>query len=74
MKVISSISPLDARRPLVATIGFFDGVHQGHHYLIRQVGQVARERGWSSAVVTFPKHPRQVMQADYAPRLLTTYD
>lgn len=74
MKVISSILPLDARRPLVATIGFFDGVHRGHHYLIRQVGQVARERGWSSAVVTFPKHPRQVMQADYAPRLLVSFD
>ena len=58
--------------PCVATIGFFDGVHLGHRYLIEQVRQAARERGLSSAVVTFPVHPRQVMQADYRPKLLLT--
>ena len=74
MKCISSIWSPESRRPLAATIGFFDGVHQGHRYLISQVQQVALERGLSSAVVTFPRHPRQVMQAEYAPRLLTTFD
>ena len=74
MNCISSILPLEARRPLVATIGFFDGVHRGHRYLISQVQQVALQRGMIPAVVTFPRHPRQVMQAGYAPRLLTTFD
>ena len=74
MKCITSILPLEERKPLAATIGFFDGVHRGHRYLIEQVQQVAQERGLTSAVVTFPKHPRQVMQPDYAPRLLTTFE
>lgn len=60
--------------PCVAAIGFFDGVHRGHRYLIGQVREAARVRGWESAVVTFPRHPRQVMQPDFAPRLLTTCD
>ena len=74
MNCIHSILPQEACLPLVATIGFFDGVHRGHRYLISQVQQVALQRGMTPAVVTFPRHPRQVMQADYAPRLLTTFD
>ena len=58
--------------PAVATIGFFDGVHQGHRFLIRQVRREAEARGLASSVITFPIHPRQVLQSDYRPRLLTT--
>lgn len=58
----------------VATIGFFDGVHQGHRYLIRQVKDEAMRRGMKSMVVTFPTHPRKVLHADYQPALLTTCD
>ena len=29
-------------QPCVATIGFFDGVHRGHQYLIRQVTDEAK--------------------------------
>ena len=39
-------------RPSVATIGFFDGVHRGHRYLIEQVCAVAAGRGLASSVVT----------------------
>lgn len=62
---------MEKTRACVATIGFFDGVHQGHRFLIEQVCQVARERGLASAVITFPVHPRKVMQMDYRPQLLT---
>lgn len=58
--------------PCVATIGFFDGVHTGHRFLIEQVKQEAARRGLHSALVTFPIHPRKVMQASYQPRLLST--
>ena len=58
--------------PNVATIGFFDGVHRGHRFLIDQVKQCAAERGLASLLITFGMHPRQVMQADYQPRLLST--
>lgn len=60
--------------PQVATIGFFDGVHLGHQYLIRQVVVRAHTEGMQSMVVTFDKHPRQVLQPDERPQLLTTLD
>lgn len=55
----------------VATIGFFDGVHQGHRYLLRQVTEEAAMRRMHSLVVTFPMHPRKVLHADFQPQLLT---
>ena len=58
--------------PSVATIGFFDGVHRGHRFLIGQVRREAAARGLDAAVITFPVHPRQVLQCDYRPQLLTT--
>ena len=51
-------------RPLVAGIGFFDGVHRGHRYLIEQIVTEARARNYSSAVVTFREHPRKVLNRD----------
>lgn len=59
-------------RPKVATIGFFDGVHRGHRYLISQVRAVAARCGWATAVVTFPVHPAQIMRPEHCPALLTT--
>lgn len=58
----------------VGTIGFFDGVHLGHRHLVKQVREVAKKEGLPSAVITFPVHPRKVLQADYQPALLCGYD
>ena len=71
MQIITDTS---AHKPesCVATIGFFDGVHAGHRYLIQQVKEIATAKGLHSALVTFPVHPRKVMNADYRPELLTT--
>jgi len=56
----------------VATIGFFDGVHLGHRFLIQQVKMAASQCGWYSSIITFPIHPRQVIQSDYQPQLLSS--
>lgn len=58
--------------PCVATIGFFDGVHQGHQYLIKNVVEQAHRQGIASVVVTFDKHPKAVLQPNNVPELLTT--
>ncbi len=60
--------------PYVATLGFFDGLHLGHQYLVRQVVDRARQVGMQSMVITFDLHPRQVLQQDYQPELLSTLD
>ena len=44
----------------------------GHRYLIQQVKEIAAAKGLRSALVTFPVHPRKVMNAAYHPELLTT--
>ena len=64
----------DDHRELAATVGFFDGVHAGHRSLIRQLREAARERGLASAVFTFPVHPRRVLQSDYRPQLLDSFE
>ena len=61
-------------RRYVATIGFFDGVHRGHQYLIGQLRREASALGLGSMLVTFDRHPRQVLHADYVPSLLSTLD
>ncbi len=58
----------------VGTIGFFDGVHVGHRHLIKQLKEIAKKVGLPSAVITFPVHPRKVLQADYQPALLCGYE
>lgn len=64
----------DARltRPCVATIGFFDGVHRGHRHLIATMMAAAREQGLETTVITFDRHPREVLGGDYRPKLLNT--
>ena len=54
---------------MIATTGFFDGVHLGHQALLQRVVQLARERGEESAVVTFRPHPREVLYHQSTPLL-----
>lgn len=58
---------------IVATIGFFDGVHVGHRFLIKELQDWGKELDMPSAVITFPEHPRQVLHSDYRPKLLDTF-
>lgn len=70
MTLITELPPATPVPPLAATIGCFDGVHRGHRYLIAQVCREARRRGMRSALITFPEHPRKIMQSDFRPQLL----
>ena len=58
--------------PCAATIGFFDGVHRGHRFLLEQVKEEAAGKGLCPSDITFPTHPRQVLQPDFHPQLLST--
>lgn len=72
MKTIQITKDMEPMNPCVATIGFFDGVHRGHQYLIRKLIADARAEGMESTVITFDLHPRKVLQSDYQPRMLST--
>ena len=71
MKVIGD-ELLNGIEPCTATIGFFDGVHKGHQFLISQLKKVAQERGIVSAIITFPVHPRKVLNDEYQPQSIST--
>ena len=60
--------------PCVATIGMFDGVHKGHRFVLKQVCDYAKAQGLASCVITFDRHPREVVQSDWHPKLLTTFE
>lgn len=55
-----------------ATVGFFDGVHMGHRFLLAELKKEAAKRGLKSMVITFKVHPRKVLHAAYLPQLLST--
>ena len=79
MSSYKNLSQADGAEPphcscagVVATIGFFDGVHRGHRYLINKVMERAHAHAQQGLVITFDRHPREVLQSDYQPQMLTT--
>ncbi len=73
MKTVQGLGGLPADvKPSVATVGVFDGVHVGHQMLIGRVVEEARKRGANAVVVTFDRHPLEILSPPDAPQLITT--
>ena len=51
----------------MVTIGAYDGLHLGHRHVISDVCDRARSAGHLSALVTFDRHPGQVIRPESAP-------
>lgn len=73
MEVIKDVSRW-TEDGIAATTGFFDGVHSGHRFLLGELRRIALARRLPAAVITFPVHPGMILQADYRPRLLNSFD
>jgi riboflavin kinase / FMN adenylyltransferase len=73
MEVVADTAAL-APRPRALALGTFDGVHAGHRAVIGRAVRLAAERGLTSAVVTFDRHPLAVVDPARGPRLLTSND
>lgn len=67
---LDRVRPGDLREP-VATIGVFDGVHRGHRQLLYELSVWARAMGGESVVMTFPRHPLEVLRGEKVPPLLS---
>lgn len=63
-----------ATKGCIAAIGTFDGVHRGHSYLIDFLKSTARQRGYSSAVITFSNHPLEIIRPQRVPPTITPTD
>ncbi len=70
MRVIADLSELDRVERALA-LGTFDGVHSGHRAVIGLAVELAAERGLRSTVVTFDRHPLEVLDPLHVPPLLT---
>ena len=74
MKVVPVYDSVCWQHPSATTVGFFDGVHKGHRYLIEQLKEHAQTMGLLSSVVTFSVHPKKILQPDSPVQLLNSYD
>lgn len=54
----------------MATIGTFDGVHRGHQAVLMELKSMSETLGLDPMVVTFDRHPLELIDPERAPRLL----
>ncbi|QTG76136.1 bifunctional riboflavin kinase/FAD synthetase [Trueperella pecoris] len=73
MKIFSSAEEYDLG-PSIVTIGIFDGVHKGHHAILRETVAQAEERGAQSVVLTFDPHPSHVHRPNVDLPLISTLE
>jgi riboflavin kinase/FMN adenylyltransferase len=71
----NALEKLDFPRGTVVTIGVFDGVHAGHRRVIDKLSQTKRaENAQASILITFDRHPLDVISPDTSPKLITTLE
>ncbi len=68
IKVISASSVPESLKPTVVTIGKFDAIHLGHQELLKETIEIAEEHMLVPAVVTFDRHPDEVLNPGSAPQ------
>lgn len=61
-------------RPVIVTVGTFDGVHLGHWSVLQEIGSRAAACNGRSVLVTFDPHPLRIVRPAAAPALLTTLE
>jgi riboflavin kinase/FMN adenylyltransferase len=61
MQILTDLAQVKPE-PSCLTIGFFDGVHRGHRYLISQATKTARQQGLRAVLLTFYPHPNVVLR------------
>ena len=58
----------------MATLGTFDGLHLGHQKIIPDVVDEAGKRGGESVVVTFDRHPAELLRPESVPYFLSSFE
>lgn len=58
----------------VFALGFFDGVHLGHQFLLTECVRLAKERDIQAAAITFGAHPQSLFTQNPPPLINTADD
>lgn len=66
-KIFKSTEPTVGR---AVTIGTFDGVHRGHELVIDTLKLEAEARGLEPVVITFDRHPLELIAPEEAPKMI----
>ncbi|MDY5251321.1 MAG: riboflavin biosynthesis protein RibF [Erysipelotrichaceae bacterium] len=61
-----------ARKPIVACIGYFDGLHRGHRQLIAKTIKIASEQNLEPSLITFDPDPWVIVKKVKDPQHLST--
>ena len=61
MPVEEELARVSPEKDMLLTIGVFDGVHLGHKYLISTLLEQAKQRDLLAGVVTFQRHPQDLL-------------
>lgn len=69
--VEDKIQNIKVEEDLCIALGTFDGVHIGHKKLINEAVSLSKSKGIKSAVLTFNKHPFNVLKPEYSIKLIT---
>lgn len=64
MGVKEELARFKPAKDTLLTIGVFDGVHLGHKRLISELKERARKQNLMSGVVTFRRHPQEVLSPE----------
>lgn len=73
MKVLHDLSAMTLNDiDYALTIGFFDGVHNGHKAVLNRIKQLAKKYHTSAAAITFSNHPSTILKPTlFIPQICT---
>ena len=74
MPVEEELARISPKKEMLLTIGVFDGVHKGHHFLISELMNRAKEAGLLAGIVTLSQPPEELFNPDIRVPYLTTLD
>jgi riboflavin kinase/FMN adenylyltransferase len=75
MEVIFGLNKVPVGKKSVLTVGTFDGIHLGHREIIKELLKIAKEKNFTSSLLTFEPHPKTVVQdSPHRIKLLTTLE
>lgn len=71
MQVFASVADVPKGfGPSAVTVGKFDGVHTGHRAVIDALRMLGHERDLTPTVITFDRHPAEVLDPEHCPEYL----
>lgn len=61
----------EINKPTALALGNFDGLHDGHAFVLEKALSAAKEKGLAPAVLLFDEHPKKILTGKKPPMLMT---